>query len=282
MILGSGDYRYDMEWDWGTTPDDWTLGWIGGVATDSQDRVYVYNRGTHPMVVFDPEGNVLSHWGDDFLPHAHGIYIDGDDILWLTDQKAQAVFKCTTDGEILQTIGIPGQIGAEGVPFHDPTDAFPTASGEIFVSDGYGNARCHRFSAAGELMASWGTPGTKTGEFVLPHSVWVDPRDRVWVADRENRRIQLFDRDGAFIEEWTGIDRPTDFHAVDDEAVFVAELDAGIAVLDLDGGVVARFGTMGKGPNEFVAPHGIWVDSQGCLYLCEVQRDDKIHKLTPA
>jgi len=282
MILGSGDYRYDMEWDWGTTPDNLTLGWIGGVATDSRDRVYVYNRGTHPIVVFDPEGNVLSHWGDDFLPHAHGIYIDGDDVLWLTDQKAQAVFKCTTDGGILQTIGTPGRIGADGVPFHDPTDAFPTASGEIFVSDGYGNARCHQFNADGELMASWGKPGTGTGEFVLPHSVWVDPRDRVWVADRENRRIQLFDRDGGFIEEWTDIARPTDFHAVDDEVVFVAELDAGIAVLDLDGGVVARFGAMGTGTGQFVAPHGIWLDRQGCIYLCEVQRDDKIHKLTPA
>ena len=282
MILGNGDYRYELEWGWGRIPDDWTMGWIGAVATDSQDRVYVFNRGTHPMIVFDPEGNVLTTWGDDFIVHAHGLFIDDDDFLWLTDREAQAVFKCNTDGEIVQTIGNVGQPGRDGAPFYDPTDAFVTASGEVFISDGYVNARCHRFSAGGELLASWGTPGANTGEFVLPHSVWVDVRDRVWVADRENRRIQLFDLDGAFLEEWTDIARPTDFHTRDDGVVFVAELDAGIAVLDLDGGVVARFGEHGDEPGKFVAPHGIWIDRHDNIYLCEVQRNDRIHKLTPA
>ena len=279
MRYGSGDYVYELEEGWAKHPEDWDMKWIGGVGVDSQDRVYVFNRGNHPLIVFDRDGNVLSSWGEDRLNHAHGVYIDSDDNVWLTDRYAQVVWKFTTSGELLHTLGNPDEPGSDGDPFHDPTQAMVAANGDIYVSDGYVNSRTHRFSASGDLLHSWGEAGDAPGQFVLPHAVWIDPRDRVWVADRENNRIQFFKTDGVYLYEWGGYLRPADFHMDGDDVMYVAELDAGVAVVDMSGKILSRFGEHGDGPGQFMAPHGIACDSRGDIYVCEVQRDNFIRKL---
>ena len=277
MIYGSGDYRFELVEDWAQRPDDLNLGWIGGVATDSADNVYVFNRGDHPMVIFDPEGTMIATWGDDFVEHAHAIWIDANDHLWLTDQKAHCIWKCDTDGNILDTIGNVGVAGNEGEPFNEPTDIALAGEAGFYVSDGYGNNHIHRFDADGKHIGTWGGKGTGAGEFVLPHCVWFDGHESVWVADRENNRIQVFDTAGKFMDEWTGFRRPADFFDHNGR-VYVAELDAGVAILDYQGNIVERFGKMGAGPGQFEAVHGIWLDSSDNMYICEVQRDNGLHK----
>ena len=280
MAFGAGTHIYEVQEGWGQLPEGWAFGWIPAVAVDSQDRVYVYSRSEHPMVVFDREGNFLTSWGDDILKDAHGIFIDAADNIYCTERETHCVRKFTSDGELLMTLGTPDQ-PADGTPFNLPTDLALGPDGEMFVSDGYGNARIHKYSPDGELIKSWGTPGDGPGEFDLPHCVRVDPRHRVMVADRSNNRIQFFTLDGEYIEEWGDFRQPDTIFIDDEETVYIAELDQRVTILTLDGEIIAQWGSERGStvPGEFFAcPHGIWVDSHDDLYVGEVQADGRLQK----
>ncbi len=281
MVFGQGTHQYTVEENWWTLPDGWEFGWIPAVAVDSQDRVYVYSRSEHPMVVFDRDGNFLTSWGDDILKDAHGIFIDADDNIYCVERETHVMHKFTTDGELLMTLGTMDKPGAEGEPFNLPTDFALGPDGEMFISDGYGNARIHKYSPDGELIKSWGKPGTGPGEFDLPHCVRVDPRNRVMVADRENNRIQFFTLDGEYIEEWGDLLQPDTIFIDDDDLVYIAELEQRISIMTLDGEVISQWGSERGStvPGEFLAcPHGIWLDSHGDIYVGEVQADARLQK----
>ena len=281
MVFGQGTHQYTVEENWWTLPDGWEFGWIPAVAVDSQDRVYVYSRSEHPMVVFDRDGNFLTSWGDDILKDAHGIFIDADDNIYCVERETHVMHKFTTDGELLMTLGTMDIPGAEGEPFNLPTDFALGPDGEMFISDGYGNARIHKYSPDGELIKSWGKPGTGPGEFDLPHCVRVDPRNRVMVADRENNRIQFFTLDGEYIEEWSDLLQPDTIFIDDDDLVYVAELEQRISIMTLDGEVISQWSSERGStvPGEFLAcPHGIWLDSHGDMYVGEVQADARLQK----
>ena len=201
-VVGSGKFTYEVQQDWFQMPEGWRFGWIPAVACDSEDRVYVYSRSEHPMVVFDREGRFLASWGDEVLQDAHGIFIDGQDQVWCVERETHCVRKFTRQGELLMTLGTPGRAGAEGDPFRLPTDLTLDAEGFIYVSDGYGNACIHKYSPDGALIKTWGRPGAGPGEFDLPHCVRFDCRGRLMVADRANNRIQFFDTEGNYLEEW--------------------------------------------------------------------------------
>jgi DNA-binding beta-propeller fold protein YncE len=147
-FLGTGDYRYRVVENFAKLPDGWQLTDVASVAVDSKDRVYVFNRGAHPMVVLDREGNFLRSWGEGLFSRAHGLHIDADDNLYCTDDGDHTVRKCTTDGKVLLTIGIPQKPAPfmSGEPFHRCTHTALSPKGEIYVSDGYGNARVHKFT----------------------------------------------------------------------------------------------------------------------------------------
>ena len=280
MAFGAGTHIYEVQEGWGQLPEGWKFGWIPAVAVDSQDRIYVYSRSEHPMVVFDREGNFLASWGDDVLKDAHGIFIDAADNIYCTERETHCVRKFTADGELLMTLGTPDQ-PADGTPFNLPTDLALGPDGEMFVSDGYGNARIHKYSPDGELIKSWGTPGDGPGEFDLPHCVRVDPRNRVMVADRSNNRIQFFTLDGEYIEEWGDFSQPDTIFIDDDQTVYIAELDQRVTILTLDGEIIAQWESERGStvPGEFFAcPHGIWVDSHDDLYVGEVQADGRLQK----
>ena len=281
MIFGQGTHQYTVEEDWWSLPEGWEFGWIPAVAVDSQDRVYVYSRSDHPMVIFDRDGNFLTAWGDDILKDAHGIFIDAEDNIYCVERETHVMHKFTTDGELLMTLGTMDKPGATGKPFNLPTDLALGPDGEMFISDGYGNARIHKYSPDGELITSWGQPGTGPGEFDLPHCVRIDPRNRVMVADRENNRIQFFTLDGEYIEEWGDLLHPDTIYIDEDELIYVAELDQRITILTLDGEVVSQWGSERGStvPGEFFAcPHGIWADSHGDIYVGEVQADARLQK----
>ena len=280
-MYGSGSHTYEVQENWWQLPEAWNFGWIPAVAVDSQDRVYVYSRSEHPLVVFDRDGNFLGSWGDDILVDAHGIFIDAEDNIYCVDRDAHIMHKFSLDGELMMSIGNSGQPGAEGEPFNRPTDLALGPDGEMFISDGYGNARVHKYSPEGELIMSWGKPGTGPGEFDLPHCVRVDPRNRVMVADRSNNRIQFFTLDGEYIQEWGGLKHPDTIYIDEDDIVYIAEMDQHLTIMTLDGEIITQWGSErgSEVPGLFYAcPHGIWVDSHGDMYVSEVQADGRLQK----
>ena len=281
MTFGSGNYTYEVHSGWGQLPEGWTFDWIPAIAVDSQDRIHVYSRSEHPMVVFDREGNFLTSWGEDILKDAHGIFIDAEDNIYCVERNTHVMRKFTKDGELLMTLGTPNKPGEENGPFNLPTDIALGPDGEMFISDGYGNTRVHKYSPDGEYIMSWGKPGAGPGEFNLPHSVWVDSRNRLMVADRQNNRIQLFTLSGEYITEWGDFLHPDDIFIDDNDIVYVAELDQRVTILTLDGDVLSQWGSErgSEVPGEFFScPHAIWADSHGDLYVGEVQADHRLQK----
>ena len=198
VVLGSGEHRYRVVENWAKLPQGWSFKDVAAVGVDSKDQVYVFNRGEHPMMVFDREGNFLRSWGEGVFRRAHGLDIDANDTLYCTDDGDHTVRKCTTAGRIELTIGIPGKPAPfmSGEPFHRCTHTALSPKGDIYVSDGYGNARVHKFSPAGKLLTSWGESGTEPGQFNIAHNIATDADGWVYVADRENHRVQVFDGDG--------------------------------------------------------------------------------------
>jgi len=279
MTVGSGSYTYEVVPGWGQLPAGWELGWIPAVAVDSQDRVFVYSRSEHPLVLFDREGNFLASWGEEVLRDAHGLFIDAEDHVYCVERNTHVVRKFDPEGQLVMTLGTPDVPGEDGKPFNKPTDLAVAPDGSLYVSDGYGQARVHHFSPDGELLHSWGRPGDGPGEFNLPHSVWVDHQNRVFVADRENRRIQIFDLAGKFLTQWTGFRQPDDLFFDAEGTIYVAELGHRVSLLSPDGEVLARWGERSDAPGQFLAcPHGIWADSRGDLYVTEVQADGRLQK----
>ena len=281
MKAGSGDFVYEYAEGWPRLPEHIELGWVAAVAVDADDRVYVYSRSEVPMVVFDREGNFLDGWRTLDAQAAHGLNIDAGGNLWCTEYEIHCVRKMSPSGEELLTIGTPGAAGAEGDPFRRPTDVAFDSQGFLYVSDGYDNARVHKYSAGGELLESWGEPGTGRGQFDISHCVRVDPDDRVMVCDRSNDRIQIFDTEGNYLEEWGDLSEPDTIHIDGDGIVYVAELNQRVSIYNLRGELLCRWGRGERTdtPGEFKGcPHGIWTDSRGDLYISEVQTDGRVQK----
>jgi sugar lactone lactonase YvrE len=279
-IVGSGAYTYEVDKRWGRRDGAIpAFGLVSGVACDSRDRVYQFIRLPNPRVsVFDRNGKLLHEWGQGQFKHPHGIWINGRDELYLTDRDTHLVTQWTADGKLLRSWGTPDRPGAPGAPFNQPTHAVVTSDGELYVSDGYGQHRVHRFAADGSLLTSWGEKGTGPGQFALPHDVWVDPRNRVMVCDRENQRIQFFDRKGAFTGEWTDLKAPMQVY-IKDDIIYLAEAGQQISIMTLDRTLLARWGSKGPAPDQFTdSPHSIWVDSRGDIYVSEVIAQDKFQK----
>src|SRR5689334_564927 len=195
-IVGSGEYRYRIVEDWAKLPDSWSFKEVAAVGVDKDDNVYCFNCGDHPMMVFDRTGNFLRSWGEGEYPRAHGVHMGPDESIYLTDDGGHFVRKCRLeDGKVLLELGVPGKPAEymSGEPFHRCTHTALSPKGEIYVSDGYGNARVHKYSPDGRLLMSWGEPGTGEGEFNIVHNICCDADGWVYVADRENHRVQMFD-----------------------------------------------------------------------------------------
>lgn len=296
--LGVGDYQYEAVENWAgiTIP-----GVASDVATDSKRRVYVatrtnqsFDNTTGAILVFDDHGKFLSAFGGDKLVTPHHITVGPDDEIFHTDAADHTVRKYSTDGELLQVIGTPGQPGLPDAPFNQPTCAVRSAkSGDIFVSDGYRQSRIHRFTGEGELILSWGkgdlnlydeevyhsqaTPGTGPGEFHCPHGLCIDDEDRVYVQDRSNRRIQVFDNEGNYLFEWE-ITSPNQ-SVVDENGIIHTASGTEITVSTLDGKNLGAWGEKGDEPWQFKGgAHGLWIDNAGSMYVGQVGVEDGLNK----
>jgi sugar lactone lactonase YvrE len=272
MIVGSGNFRYRVVEGWGQANGHHFGGVIPSVAVDAQDRVYLTRRTPPAILVYDRQGQLLTTWGERTLHSPHSVWITPQQQIYVTDMEDHTVRCFTLAGQLLRTWGTAGQPGAPGLPFNKPTWAVETPAGELLVSDGYGQFRVHRFAADGTLLRSWGEQGAGPGQFGLPHGIRFDTRGRILLMDREpNHRIQFFDLDGGFLDEGTGLLGPNDAFIDSEGHVFVAESGYRISIFDLDGALLARWGEQGDQPGQFAnAPHGVWVDRHGDLYVTEV------------
>ena len=260
---------------------------ICDVGVDRHDNVYLFARDPVPVRVFSRSGDFLRSWGEGDFVRPHGLAMGRGDWLFLTDEGSNRVRKYSLDGALLLDIAAPegGAPFMSGRPFNRCTHSTETANGDIYVSDGYGNARIHRFSSTGVLLKSWGESGSGPGQFNLPHNICSDDDNRIYVADRENHRIQIFDGEGAYLDQWNNLHRPCAIILDEQRRCFVGELGPAlplnrhypnlgcvVQVLGADGAAIARIGAdrPGEAPGQFVAPHGIALDSAGDLYVAEV------------
>ncbi len=274
--------EYEVVEGWGRLPKGWVYTQVAGVAVDSRDRVLILCRGAHPIIVFSREGEFIESWGAGVFSNAHGAYIDGEDNFYCVDNGDHTVRKFAKDGELVLTLGERNRPASPGKPFNKPTDLARASNGDLYITDGYGNSSVHRFTADGELVQSWGESGTGPGQFNLPHGVWVDGT-RVYVADRQNNRVQIFTLEGAYVEEWNTLLRPCDIYFDKRGRVYVAELKHRVSILNKKGEALARIGGMESFmPGLFVAPHCLWKDSHGALYVGEVLEGQRIQKFVPA
>ena len=297
-IVGDGDFRYEVVPQWPTKmPESWKFGMASDVAVDSQDRVWVYSRDQHPITWWTTDGELVGSWGwgtkESFFREPHGIFIDAEDNIWLTEKQRHVVTKHSQSGEILMELGNRDWAsvtvtfdGRHGEPFNSPAGVAVGMDGKIFIADGYGNRRVHRFSPDGTLETSWGMPGDGPGEFALVHNIGIDENGRIYVCDRENSRIQIFDADGNYIDQWTDMSAPGDIHFRGDGLAYVGEQggNRAVSIWSLDGELVTRW----HGDDEakvLGAGHGIWTDSEGSIYVAEIgtpemgQRVRKFQKL---
>jgi DNA-binding beta-propeller fold protein YncE len=308
--------RYELVPGWEQLPAGMTHLDAPGVAVDSQDRVYVLGRHQHRVLVYAPDGTFLRSWGEDLFKNPHGITVGPDDSVYLVDNVAHAVYKYSPEGEHLLTIGPAGEPSDTGYdpeagshaartasvrrgagPYNQPTNLAVAPNGDLYVTDGYRNARVHRFSVDGAYLSSWGGPGSGPGQFMLPHGIAVDAQGTVVVADRENERLQFFSPEGEFLREWTDVQRPTQVRIGADGLLYVSELwwqpghhsfrtgavdyarEGRVSVFSPEGEVVARWGGAHslegfEQPGRFAAPHDIAVDSRGDVYVGEVTYAD--------
>ena len=281
--------KYRPVENWGHLPDGWSFVEATSVAVDQNDNVWVFNRGPHPVIMFDREGRFVRAWGEGVFRRAHGITVGPDGTLWLTDDLHHTIRQFTPDGKLLLTIGDPDQASTlqGGQPFNRPTHvALHPGTGDIFISDGYGNSRVHKYDPRGRHLRSWGEPGTDPGCFNLPHNIATDAEGLVYVADRENHRVQIFDANGQYLSQWNNLHRPCGLHMDRRNGAFyigelpthlavnkdVPNLGARVSILSAKGEHIGRFGGRfaGEKPGEFIAPHGCAVDSRGDLYVAEV------------
>jgi peptidylglycine monooxygenase len=216
------------------------------------------------MIILDKDGNYIDSWADDALFDGHGIYITPQDEIFLISRGAHEVLKYNLEGECLLTIGNRENPSFQA-PFNHPTDVATSKSGEIFISDGYGNCMVHKFSPEGEHIISWGEIGEGPGQFATPHGIWVDETDRVYVADRENNRIQIFDTEGGFLTEWKNLYHPMDMFMDKKNNLYVTDQVPRFTIFNRKGEIQSR----GFSP---AGGHGIWGDSSGNLYLVAPDR----------
>ncbi len=275
-------YRPDTNWPLhGQKIPDYGKGMVMGAAVDRQGRVYVVQRTAHPVLVFDRAGHFLRSWGAGLFTSPHNCRLDPQGNLWLTDTGDHRVMKFTTDGRLLATYGTRGKPGCDRTHFNQPADVAFAPSGDVYIADGYGNARVVRLSAAGKYLGSWGRHGTGPGAFRLIHSVAVDARGRVYTVDRANARIQVFSPEGRYLTQWRHIGHPFGLYIAPDQKLFVADgIGNTISVYNLQGRRLAQWGGTGTRPGQMRRAHELCVDDAGAVYVAEVT-GKRIQKFLP-
>ena len=219
-ITPSGNYQ--LVENWAELPEGEQWGAVSSVAIDAEGTVHAFRR-EGPIFTFDRDGKFLKSWGEGIAKWTHGLEVDDQGFIWATDGQGHQVKKFTSDGELILTLGQYDVAGDGSDTFNRPTDVVVARNGDFYVSDGYGNSRVMKFSKDGSYIKSWGSKGTAPGQFDTPHTLALDSRQRVFVGDRGNKRVQIFDGEGEFLAEWTHLGIPYGIDISDDDLLFVAD-----------------------------------------------------------
>jgi DNA-binding beta-propeller fold protein YncE len=276
---------------WPQKPADYRWGAVPGIAVDAKDHVYVFTRSDPPVQVYDTKGKLLRTWGKD-IKSSHHIKIDHEGNVWIADIGHHVVEKYTPDGKHLLTIGTKGTAGRDKTHLNMPTDMAITPTGDVFVSDGYGNARIVHFDKTGKYLGEWGELGSGPGQFSIPHAIALDSKGQLYVADRNNVRVQVFDQKGKLLNEWTNLIIPWGLYVSPKDEIWVCgsspmqwrkgESALGCPPKDQifmkfdTTGKVLQLVTLPKGidglerPGEVNWVHAIALDSQGNMYLSDI------------
>ena len=285
--------RYAVDPTWPALPSGITTGETAGVGVDSHGHVVVFHRGDkHSVLLLDPDtGELVASFGDGLFVNAHGLGIDAQDNVWITDTLRHQVLKFSHDGELLMSLGEKGVAGLDAAHFDQPTDVAIAPNGDVYVSDGYGNSRVVQFDRSGRFIRTWGEPGSAAGQFNLPHGITLDDEGHVYVADRSNQRVQVFDSQGKYIAQW-GEDvfgpgsRPW---GLEFDAGLIYVIDGGnmdantpdyarLTVLDKHGAVKTQWSSYGSAPGQLSWGHDVTVGADGSVYTAEVRNNNRAQK----
>lgn len=267
---------YQVIAGWTRLPGGAELGPVASVAIDHKGLIHILRRGEPAFYTLDSPGNFIKSWGAGMFDWTHGLRVDHEGFIWATDGRGHTVMKFSPEGELLMTLGKRG-VGGDGPDTFDrPTDVAVAANGDFFVTDGYVNRRVVKFSREGKFIKTWGTPGDRPGEFNLPHAVVIDSRQRLIVADRENHRLQIFDTEGRFLQEWKHLGIPYGLFISTDDTLYVVD---GIA--DKLHIANASDGSLRETIDGLEQSHWVSVDRGGTIYVAEVRPGESVRKITP-
>jgi hypothetical protein len=282
---------WEVDPKWPQKPAELNWAAVSSLAVDAKDNIYVLTRTNAPVQVYDKSGKFLRSWGKGMVT-PHQLRFDDAGNIWVADVDTHVVEKYSTDGKVLMTIGTKGKAGRDQTHLNMPTDVAFTANGDVYISDGYGNARVVRFDKSGKYLGEWGEPGQGPGQFSIVHSIAIDSKGIVYVADRNNVRIQVFDGNGKFLAQWRDLVTPWTFTMTKKDELWVCgsspmqwrKEDGALGCPPKDQ-VFMRFDTSGKLLQLFTLPKGIdglerpgevnWVhgmafDSAGNMYLGDI------------
>ena len=292
--------------NWAKLPEGRSWGSTAGVAVDRTGNIWVAERcganscaDSHlaPILEFDPSGKLLTSFGANMFVFPHGITVDRDGNVWVTDGdgkdgKGHQVFKFSPKGKVLLALGKAGVAGDGEDTFNKPSAVAIAANGDIFVADGHGgnsNARIVKFSKDGKFIMTWGKKGSAPGEFNIPHALAFDSKGRLFVADRGNNRIQIFDQNGKYMDQWQQFSRPSGISIDQNDVIYVADSESGSVAKDhaawkrgirigsaKNGSVSAFIPDPNADPNftGTSAAEGVAVDAKGIIYGAEVGPKD--------
>jgi len=289
--------KYELASSWPALPDSLVLGQVTGIGIDTGQHIFLFHRAerqwttpfpsaaiaSNTILELDAEkGSLLNSWGGGYFVMPHGLTVDADNNIWVTDVALQQVFKFTHDGKLLMTIGEAGFAGHDSLHFNMPTDVAVCKNGSFYVSDGYGNSRIVKFSASGQYLFEWGARGEDQGEFKTPHGIDLDENENVYVADRENNRIQKFDPQGKFLAQWKNseakqlyslsIEKPLNRLFAIDYIPIDGTSPSGSDILFFGPGMKPekRLGRSGDYHGDACRYHDIAVDRKGNIYVGDI------------
>ena len=273
--------RYEVDPDWPLLPPGWNFGEVAGVAADNRGHVFVFHRGEHPIMEFAPDGRMVRSWGEGLFIRPHAVRVDPEGNIWTVDNDTHQVLKMDSSGRVRMVVGRYEQGGETEENFNRPTDVAFAPNGDFYVSDGYVNSRVVRFSKEGRYITAWGKKGDGEGEFNIPHTIAVDRQGRVYVGDRENYRVQIFDPDGNFLTQWRHVGAPWGLELRPDDTLFIADgYNDRILKVTLEGKVLGAFGTNGRMPGELNFAHHLAIDPSGNIFVSEI-KNQRAQKFSP-
>jgi peptidylamidoglycolate lyase len=304
--------RYELVKDWPKLPKDLILGNPTGNGIDTNQNVFIFHRSGREWRLFGPmpdsyipsktillldgqSGKILNSWGDNLFIMPHGLTVDKNNNVWVTDVGLQQVFKFNHEGKLLMKLGEAKVAGNDAAHFNRPTDIAVANNGSFYVSDGYGNSRIIKFSSTGKYLFEWGKKGDGEKEFNIPHGIDLDEKENVYVADRENNRVQVFDSSGKFLKQWhdknfgnmcaVTYDKIMKRLAAVDDVTFLKFKHRGsdIIIFDSTGKVLTRFGRSGLYDGPTCWYHDVAVDKEGSIYVGDIlgNRIQKFRKVKP-